>query len=89
MEKKKKFNGDFVVIVFNEHPYPPCVLCKSKFEPLTEIRDLSIIKKFPSVEKAKFYAEESLWGLGVFDYYKWEELNEVLEKYRNRSKVWE
>lgn len=84
MEKKKIFNGEYYVIVFNEHPYPPCVFCEKDFQPLTELRDISRIKKFPTIDKAKFYAEESLFGLDAFDYCKGYELNEYLEKYKNR-----
>lgn len=84
MEKKKIFNGDFIVIVFNEHPYPPCVFCEKNFQPITELRDISRIRKFPTIEQAKIYAEEALQGLDAFDYVKCNELNEYLDKYKNR-----
>lgn len=84
--EKKKFKGNDIVVVFQEHPYMPTVLCTKYFEFINEIEDVSKIKRFPTVDRAKAHVSELLGDFVDFDYYKCEELNGLLEKY-NRSKL--
>ena len=85
MEKKKIFSGSDIVVVFKENPYPPTVLCTNYFEFINEIKDLSKVKRFPTIDRAKAHVYELLGDFTDFDYYKCEELNELLEEYNRRK----
>lgn len=71
----KKIDRDFWVIVFEDISSLLYVFCEKDFQPITELKDINKVKKFLTLDKAKFYAEETLQGIDCFDFIK---LNEVL-----------